>query len=419
MAMNKATNFKKFAWRLLKGNILAQCLVFFAAPFLSRMYGPDIFGTYTVYLSIISIFSNSMALSLERAIPLAKTKRVATLLVKMCLSIALLLSALMVLLYLLTGISAFSLLNVHASPHVVLLLFLGIFLGSAIQTFTFWQMREQRFTTISHAKLTQSAVTSGLQLTTPSFGLIIGDVFGRFGSATIQGISFWKTRVKVGFTKRNIGFLVRKYYRYPLFSSGSLFINALTLQAPLLLITYYFGNEVAGFFGMGQRVIGMPIVLLTSVLGQVFYSVAAKGMHTESARVFDLFKNVVRKAVLYGLPIFAIFAFFAPSIFALIFGEEWRVSGEYAQRLLPVFYLQLVTVPVSQTLYLLGCQKTQFLWDASRFISIVVLFFLAHLQQWDILTVLTGYALVGSIFYGVFLFLSYRALRNFAFVTHG
>ncbi|SQC56832.1 Uncharacterised protein [Listeria newyorkensis] len=95
------------------------------------------------------------------------------------------------------------------------------------------------------------------------------------------------------------------------------------------------------------------------------------------------------------------------------------MSGEYAQRLLPVFYLQLVTVPVSQTLYLLGCQKTQFLWDASRFISIVVLFFLAHLQQWDILTVLTGYALVGSIFYGVFLFLSYRALRNFAFVTHG
>ncbi|MBC6316998.1 oligosaccharide flippase family protein, partial [Listeria grandensis] len=315
--------------------------------------------------------------------------------------------------------SAFSLLNVSVSPHAILLLSLGIFFGSAIQTFTFWQMREQRFATISHSKLVQSAVTSSFQLAAPSSGLIVGDVLGRFGSATIQGISFWKTRMKVAFTKRNIRFLVRKYYRYPLFSSGSLFINALTLQVPLLLITYYFGNEVAGFFGMGQRVIGMPIVLLTSVLGQVFYSVAAKVMHTESARVFHLFKTVTRKAILYGLPIFAILALFAPSLFALTFGEAWRVSGEYVQRLLPVFYLQLVTVPVSQTLYLLGHQKTQFLWDASRLVSIVTLFFIAHMQHWDILTVLTGYAILGSIFYGIFLFLSYRALRKFAFGTRG
>ncbi|MBC6317004.1 hypothetical protein HCJ54_15280, partial [Listeria grandensis] len=122
-------NFKKFAWRLLKGNALAQCLVFLAAPFLSRIYGPEVFGTYTVYLSIISIFSNSMALSLERAIPIAKTKRVATLLVKICLMIALALSSLMLLLYFLTGISAFSLLNVSVSPHAILLLSLGIFFG--------------------------------------------------------------------------------------------------------------------------------------------------------------------------------------------------------------------------------------------------------------------------------------------------
>ncbi|MBC1605524.1 oligosaccharide flippase family protein [Listeria rocourtiae] len=410
-------NFKKFAWRLLKGNVLAQCLVFLAAPFLSRIYDPEVFGMYTVYLSLISIFSNSMALSLERAIPLAQTKRVATLLVKMCLIIALILSVLMLLLYLFTGISAFSLLNIHVSPHVILLLSLGIFFGSAIQTFTFWQMREQRFSTISHAKLAQSALTSGFQLASPNFGLIIGDVLGRCGSALIQGLSFWKTREKVDFTKRNITFLVRKYYRYPLFSSGSLLINALTLQVPLLLITYYFGNEVAGFFGMGQRVIGMPIVLLTSVLGQVFYSVAAKRIHAEPSRIFHLFKKVVQKAVLYGLPIFTVLALFAPSIFSLVFGEEWRESGEYVQRLLPVFYLQLITVPVSQTLYLLGRQKPQFLWDISRFISIVTLFFIAHVGQWNILTVLTGYSVVGSIFYGIFLVLSYRSLRSSAFGT--
>lgn len=416
--MKQATNFKKFAWRLLKGNAFAQCLIFLAAPFLSRMYGPEVFGTYTVYLSIISIFSNSMALSLERAIPIAQTKRIATLLVKLCLIIALSLSSLMLLCYFLTGISAFSLLNVRVSSHIILLLSLGIFFGSAIQTFTFWQMREQRFTTISHAKMAQSAVTSGFQLAIPSFGLIVGDMLGRFGSAAIQGLSFWKTRVKIGFTKRNMGFLVRKYYRYPLFSSGSLFLNALTLQVPVLLITYYFGNEVAGFFGMGQRVIGMPIFLITSVLGQVFYSVAAKVMYEESSRVFSLFKNVIRKAVVYGLPIFIVLAVFAPSLFALAFGEEWRVSGEYVQRLIPVLYMQLITVPVSQTLYLLERQKTQFLWDFSRLVSIVILFLVAHSQQWDIFSVLTSYAIIGSFFYGIFLVLSYRALRGFTFGRH-
>lgn len=399
----------------MKGNLLAQSLLFIVAPFLSRIYSPDEFGIYTVYLSLISIFSTTMALSLERAIPLAKSKSLATLLVKTCLIIAFLLSSLIYMIYLMTGVSLFSILNTDVSSQFVLFLMLGIFFGSTVQTLTYWYMWKQQFSLISYSKMIQNVGTASLQLSTPILGLLGGDMIGRFTNVVFSGYNFLKNRSKVKWSRRKAAVLLKKYYHYPLFTSGSLFINVVTLQLPLFLITFYFGNEMAGYFGMGQRVIGVPIVLITGVLGQVFYSVAAKTIHTEPKQVFELYKKVVKKVFILGLPIYLLLAIFAPTIFALVFGAEWRVTGELVRVLTPVYYLQTVTVPVSQTLYLLGRQRTQLMLDTGRFLLIILCFGMASWCHFDMYTTLILYVLVASTAYLIILVVGFRSLQKSIF----
>ena len=50
---------------------------------------------------------------------------------------------------------------------------------------------------------------------------------------------------------------------------------------------------------------------------------------------------------------FVVFYLFAPSLFAFIFGDEWRLSGDYAKILTPYFYLAFVTAPLTHLFYIL------------------------------------------------------------------
>jgi O-antigen/teichoic acid export membrane protein len=53
-----------------------------------------------------------------------------------------------------------------------------------------------------------------------------------------------------------------------------------------------------------------------------------------------------------GLPPFLIFMFIGKELFSYVFGSEWRIAGEYAVILAPMFYLRFIASPLSYFLYL-------------------------------------------------------------------
>src|SRR5262249_30331060 len=63
-----------------------------------------------------------------------------------------------------------------------------------------------------------------------------------------------------------------------------------------------------------------------------------------------------------------LFMVFAPFAFSLVFGAQWRESGEYARILALMHYAAFVSWPLTPTLNLLEQQLWQFAWDAGRLI---------------------------------------------------
>jgi O-antigen/teichoic acid export membrane protein len=91
-----------------------------------------------------------------------------------------------------------------------------------------------------------------------------------------------------------------------------------------------------------------------------------------------------------------------PGLFALVFGDPWRISGEYARLLAPMFLVQFAIMPLSQTLNALERQDYQLVWDGARLGLVVLTLLLAN--------TLGVSASVSIAFYGAVMFAAYLGL---------
>jgi O-antigen/teichoic acid export membrane protein len=67
--------------------------------------------------------------------------------------------------------------------------------------------------------------------------------------------------------------------------------------------------------------------------------------------------------------------FFAPSLFELIFGAEWRVAGVYAQIISPAMAIRFVASPLSIVFSALNRQELSTIWKVIAVVTTPVFLF--------------------------------------------
>ena len=74
-----------------------------------------------------------------------------------------------------------------------------------------------------------------------------------------------------------------------------------------------------------------------------------------------LVKATMKKTAMIGIPCLLILVFFGPDLFAFVFSDDWRVSGEFARILAPWLILNFIVSPVSQVPLIVNKQREAFL----------------------------------------------------------
>jgi len=172
------------------------------------------------------------------------------------------------------------------------------------------------------------------------------------------------------------------------------------------------GAQVAGWFGLAQRVAGIPITLIGRSVSQVYLGEAASLRHTDPAAMCALFLRTVSRLFFFvGVPLVA-GGLASPWVFGFVFGEPWRTSGWYVVALLPMFLGQIVVTPLSQTLNILERQDLQLVWDFSRvtviLLVVIVTYYGFHLETLSILAIYGGAMFV---MYAILLLLMWGQVR--------
>ncbi len=404
---------------LAGGTAAGQSIVVLASPVITRLYSPEEFGVLAVYTSLLGILSVVASLRYELAIPLPEEDTDAASLLVLSLGIVVFMSLFIGVGIWILGDYIIRWFNTPALHAYLWLLPLGVLMTGVYQVFNYWAIRKKAFSHIAKTKLNQgiglilTQIALGLYKLGP-LGLILGQIAGQAaGSSTLAAI-FRRENSQAAEEKSfaSIRKVAGRYKRFPLLSSGSALINSAGLQLPALLLAAFYGPQVAGWFALAQRVIGIPMSLVGQAVAQVYMGEASWFIREKPAALSFLFSNAARKLFFLGLLPIIILMISGPRLFAIVFGPNWWMAGLYMRILGLMYLVQFVVVPLSQTLNLLERQDIQLGWDIGRLLLVPGIIVIAHLKGWLAEYAVGVYGIAMLVFYAVLYWLSLCNLKK-------
>jgi O-antigen/teichoic acid export membrane protein len=403
--MNIAAKFKKLnSSSLLKpiailagGSAAAQFIAIMAIPILTRFYSPDDFSVLAVYTSIFGIISVAACLGFDLAVPLASEEKDAiglTMLAILAVCFITLITTLIVYSLPLTLVKSYGV------QDYLWMLPTSVFFAGTFNALQSLLVRYKQFSNITSARLRQSSWVATTQIgigfsTSSAFGLLLGQTInGLMG--TLYLIKFLSTKYsprKIRISE--LSSLLKKYKRFPQFSSLETLTNSAGVQVPVLLVATYAAGAEAGFLILAMRVMQTPLGLLGKAVSQVYLSQAPEEYQRNNLRAFtDKILVGLTKAGI-GPLLFA--GITAPVLFPLVFGANWSKAGELVMWMTPWFIFQFLASPISMLMHIKNQQKLMLLITISGLILRVGIVLFSAFFANDFIA--QAYALSSALFY--------------------
>jgi O-antigen/teichoic acid export membrane protein len=389
------SEFSRNVLTLVTGTTIAQAIPVLVSPVLTRLYSPEDFGTFALFMSIVSGIVVIATARYELAILLPREDADATKLVILSFFICSGISLLSLL------ITAALMLLFHDISPWFLLIPMFIFLLGFYQIFVNWNNRKKIYSRIAFSRINNSIYGNAATLLFGFFklefiGLMLGNLTGLFVSNTIFVRKELKNFVKdIKQTKRaELKVIASRYKEMPLTNSRQALVDMFQYNGLIYLIPAFFSSAVLGLYSFGMRILQAPINLIGSSFAQVFFQRASE-KYNNGENIDVLIKETVKKAALIALPVPIILLLGGQDLFAFVFSEKWRIAGLYAKILSPWIFFDFIRMTVSQTPIVLNKQKELLYISLIGTLVIIASMLYAGLISKDILT---GFYSISALF---------------------
>lgn len=378
----KNSSFLKNVITLMSGSLLAQIIPILASLVLARLYSAEDFGLLSIFNSIIGFVAIVITGRYEVAIMLANTNHKALNVSALSLLIGFAISLISLIAILIYSFSGYSFSIIEMLPSYILYFLPVIFFINAIYLVSYyWLTRSGKIKEIALIRVFQASASSGAQIIFPllgvGLGLILGNILGLFVMVYFYIINvFFKTNFDIKKMKfSSIKEVAIEYKEFPLVNSFQMLSNAIKLNGVVFVIASFFNNAVLGNYAMVTRVVTLPLQVFSSSLGQLAHQEISK-LKNDEKTISPFIIKIVKNLVFISLPMFLLLFFMAPALFGFVFGEEWRVAGQYLQLVLPYEFLQFCIVPMTVLPLLLNKQKKNFILSLGANLAFVFSFVL-------------------------------------------
>jgi len=389
---------------LTSGTLVAQLIPILLQPVLRRLFVPEVFGNFAIYLSATGVIAIAVSFRYEMTIVLPKKDADAANLLVLAMMINIVISFLFCLVLLFWKEEAVRLLNL-SPPYISWLYFipLSVFLFAGYQAINYWLIRQKAYRRSSGNKILRRATEASVQvaggLLHRSSAMVTGDISGNLVNLLAGLLQLKKTRFTLRYISlRRMRAMALRYREFPLYNLFPSFLNTAAALAPVFFIKHFFSDNVTGYFDLTRTVLAIPMALLTVSVSQVLYQkISERRNRGEGIRdqMLPLMKVLGVLAVAEVIVLF----FFGKELFAFFFGKTWGVSGEYARILVFGFALKFIVSPLSVSLMALEKIRVWSLWQILYFIAICSL---AAFKAPDIDSFLIRYLIIDIFAYTVY-----------------
>ena len=354
---------------LLAGAALAQALPLLLGPWLTRLYRPEDFGVYHLFMAVAANLAVVACARYEFALPLAVDEADASALRTLCLR----------LLALATAFCALAALGWAAWAAALWPLALPVAVGAlgGLSLATLNATRAQRFKRLALARVLQHGgaallqVAAGLWLA-GAMGLTgwtggIGEigvtgvtggigVLGLIGAPTAAALAAlaalgWPGPANA--PRARWWAAARAHRSFPLLNTPHAFLGALQDTLAIALVAASLGPAAAGAWGLALRYLKAPATLMGGAVAQVLYPSLVKtalDADAPGAGCTPAGRALVRRTMgllaLLAVPLVAGLWWLGPVLFAWAFGPAWAPAGDLARALALYIGLHFVASPL-------------------------------------------------------------------------
>lgn len=353
----------RFARRLTilsGGTSLGQAAMILSTPLLTRLYGPAEFGVFAVFSAIAAIACPITASRYEVAVPVARRDEDAAAMALAGCTVAFLVSGLFAVALLLAAEPLAAGLGIPGFGGVLWLLPPMLLSWGLSLVLGHWSIRRGSFriNALSNMALTMTQAAGQLLLgwlSATTLSLIVGYVLGSWTrlALLLRAVPAADRALLRKVPWSRVWAMAREHWHYPVYSGSSALLQSTAQMLPAVFMAILYGPAAAGWFGLGQRITGMPARMVGEAAAQAYLGEIAQA---EGPALYRLFKRTVVRFFLLGAAGLSPLLLAGPSLFALVFGEPWRETGLIVQILVPLHLARFVVVPVAQTLNVTGRQ---------------------------------------------------------------
>jgi O-antigen/teichoic acid export membrane protein len=384
---------------LITGTAMAQLIPVLLQPLLRRPFAPEIFGAYSVYLSLLGILVIISSFRYELAIMLPKKEKDAANLLFLSLIINFIFNLVLFILISLWKEKLSYFLNLPGKfGYYLYLVPVGTFLFGSYQSINYWLLRQKQFAALSINKFTRRGFEGAVQLGTKYLGmthfLIYGDLLGHL-SNLISGIyQSIRSGLKMDlFSRIRINYLARKYLDYPKYSLVPALMSAGSTLLPVIFINKFYSLENAGYLDLSRMLLSLPLALISLSVSSVLMQKISERFRNGESIFHDLSFILILISVI-GVFEIVIIMFFGVGLFKLIFGDQWGFSGEISKYLVWSYAINFVVNSFVSIFISMNKIRLLSFWQFFYFMSILTLLLFKEKPFLDFIKIYVGIEIV-------------------------
>jgi len=409
------SEFSRNVLTLMTGTTIAQAIPIAISPILTRIYTPEDFGVFALFIAITAIFGSIANGRYELAIMLPKKDEDAINIFALGFIITSAISLFLLILVIVFNDYFTKLLNNDDISLWLYFVPIAVFFIGIWNILNYFNNRKKQYKDIAKATIIKSIVTAIVQLSVGfikqgATGLISGQILSQLFANTKLLSNIIKDKVLLSkISKLKIIALAKRYKDFPKFSMWAIFANTLSQNLTNILISSFYSIATLGFYSLVQRVLGMPASLIGGSIGQVFFQQATKEKQ-QTGKAIKTFNSTMKKLIIIGLPSFGILFFIVEHLFAFVFGEEWRIAGIYAQIVIPLFFIRFIVATVSAIDTIMERQNIYLLFNIVLLTVGVLIILLFKNYQFEFF--LNIFALSMGLIYLVYGYMLFKMAKN-------
>lgn len=385
------------------GTVLAQMINIVVQPILTRIFPTETLGIYTYLISLATMIIPVASLKLDMLIVSEPNEKEAQYITDACIIINILIS----LIYAIVIIFGYQVSDNNIFNKYGIIIYVVpvlVFTNGLRFLFISYLNRYKEYKTISIIAIIREAIRAVIQvgagfLSLGVFSLSMGYAVSPLFGLNIQMRNYLKElkeRPRINLKKFKEIVLV-KGKRQILFLVPAQFINSFSASLVTISITALFSAKILGYYSAGVRILDIPIVFITSNVSKVCYQRISENVANKKPVLRTLMSVII---VLSAVSImgFGTLYVIAPRLSEIVFGQGYRVAGEYIRCLCVMYAVRLVATSFAGVYTVFKKQNFELILNILLIVSAGVSYVVCSMFNFEVTTYLkfmnTGYTIV-------------------------